>query len=83
MVDRDTSPAYQALSPAGRTVLAAIEREVERGGGVAVLSFNDFMRRCGVSRSACANGLKQVELLGFASIQIGRRPQRATPAARL
>ena len=36
---------------------------VERGDGVAVISFNDFMKRRDVSRSECANGLKQVELL--------------------
>ena len=30
------SPAYAALSEAGRKVLAAVEGVVERGGGIAV-----------------------------------------------
>ena len=42
MTERDSSPAYQAFSPSGRTVLALIERQIERSGGVAVLSFSDI-----------------------------------------
>ena len=79
MTDRSQmmqSPAYAALSPAGRKVLAAIEREVERGGGVVVISFADFARRCDVSHSAAYSGLKQVALLGFASVETGPRPRR-------
>ena len=79
MTDRSQmmqSPAYAALSPAGRKVLAAIEREVERGGGVVVISFADFARRCDVSHSAAYSGLKQVALLGFASAETGPRPRR-------
>ena len=71
-----TSPAYQALSPAGRKVLAAIEREVKRVGGVVVIGFADFARRCDVSHSAAYSGLKQVALLGFASVETGPRPRR-------
>ena len=55
---------------------------VERGDGVAVISFNDFMKRRDGSRSECANGLKQVELLGFVSIEQGPRPLRCDPRRR-
>ena len=72
MADRSqmlTSPAYRALSPAGRKVLAAIEREVERCGGVVTVSLADFGKLCGVSKSAVAYGLKQVALLGLVSVE--------------
>ena len=77
-MDRDklASAAYAALSPAGRKVLAAIEREVKRVGGVVVIGFADFARRCDVSHSAAYSGLKQVVLLGFASVETGPRPRR-------
>ena len=71
MVDRSqmlTSPAYQALSPAGRRVLAAIEREVRRGGGVVSISLTEFRKLTGVSQSASLYGLKQMALLGFFSV---------------
>ena len=64
MTDRSQmmqSPAYAALSPAGRKVLAAIEREVERGGGVVVIGLADFAKLC-ACRKAVANGLKQVDV---------------------
>lgn len=77
MADRQKreSAAYGALSEAGRAVLMTVEREVARGGGVATMSFHDLVRRCGLSRSAAFNGLKQVELLGFAIVDIGPRPR--------
>jgi hypothetical protein len=73
-IEKRSSAAYAALSEAGRKVLEAVEREVARGGGVAVISFNDLLRRIDLSRGAAANGLKQVELLGFVSDDIGPRP---------
>jgi hypothetical protein len=54
MADRSqmlTPPAYRALSPAGRKVLAAIEREVERCSGVVTVSLLTS-GSCGVSKSA-------------------------------
>ena len=74
-LQRRESAAYGALSEAGRAVLTTVEREVQRGGGVAVISFNDFVRRCDLSRSACAAGLRQTELLGFISMELGPRPK--------
>ena len=67
------SAAYAALSEAGRKVLTAVENEVAHGGGVAVLTFNQILRRCDLSRSAAANGLKQIELWRF-EIQMGGPP---------
>ena len=40
-----------------------------------MISFNDFVRRCDLSRSACAAGLRQTELLGFISMELGPRPK--------
>ena len=39
-----TSPAYAALSPSGRRVLALIDSKVTHGGGVAAISFSDIER---------------------------------------
>ena len=69
------SAAFAALSPAGRAVLTAVEREIARGGGVAVMDFNSIVRRADMSRGATANGLKQIEMLGFASIDMGPSPR--------
>ena len=69
------SPAFEALSPAGRAVLTAVENEIARGGGVAVMDFNSIVRRADMSRGATANGLKQIEMLGFASIDMGPSPR--------
>lgn len=69
------SAAFAALSPAGRAVLTAVEREIARGGGVAVMDFNSIVRRTDMSRGATANGLKQIEMLGFASIDMGPSPR--------
>ena len=60
MTDRDSSPAYRALSPSGRTVLAFIERQVERGGGVAAISYSDIEFLCGVTHGNCGFALRQV-----------------------
>ena len=48
MADHEHSPAYLALTPAGRRVLHVIESEVERG--MASISLNDFTQRFGCSR---------------------------------
>ena len=53
MTDRDSSPAYNALSPSARTVLALIERQIEHKGGVAVLSFSDIETLLGVTHGTC------------------------------
>ena len=40
-----TSPGYRALSPAGRKVLAAIESEVERSGGVVTEDIDEEAKK--------------------------------------
>ena len=60
MTERDSSPAYRALSPSGRTVLALIERQVEHKGGTAVLSFSDIETLLGVTHGTCGYALRQV-----------------------
>ena len=71
-MDREGSPAYAALTPAGKRVLRVIECEVERGGGTAAISRTDF-QRSGISHSAAGFGVKQVALLGFARIELPQR----------
>ena len=54
------SSAYAAMTRSGRRVLHLIEGEVERGGGTASISLDDFDRRFGCSRRATRFGLKQL-----------------------
>ena len=49
--DRSQSPAYQALTPAARKVLAVIEGKIADGGGVATISLTNLAKLCGVSNS--------------------------------
>ena len=78
MADRSqmlTSPAYAALSPSGRRVLALIDSKVTHGGGVAAISFSNIERQCGMSTAPAASHCGQVRLLGFVSVERG--PVRA------
>ena len=59
------SPAYAALSPSGRRVLALIDSKVTHGGGVAAISFSDIEQQCGMIHGTCGFALRQVKLLGF------------------
>jgi hypothetical protein len=60
----DRSPMLQsdqALTPAGRRVLAVIEGKVERGGGLAAISYTEFRNRilyCASAWPCSANGRK-------------------------
>ena len=87
-MDRDmlASPAYAALSPTGRRVLALIEREVTRNGGVAAISYSNIKRSCGVIHGTCGFALRQVRLLGFFSVELEAAPPRRvntfTPSTR-
>ena len=69
MTERDSSPAYRALSPSARTVLALIERQIEHKGGVAVLSFSDIETLLGITHGTCGYALRQVRLLGFVAVE--------------
>ena len=40
-----------------------------------MLTFNQILRRCDMSRSACAAGLRQIEMLGFVSVEMGSAPK--------
>ena len=71
-----TSPAYAALSPSGRRVLALIDSKVTHGGGVAAISFSDIERSCGMIHGTCGFALRQVKLLGFVSVERGPGPRR-------
>ena len=70
------SPAYEALSPSGRRVLALIDSKVTHGGGVAAISFSDIERQCGMIHGTCGFALRQVRLLGFVSVERGPGPRR-------
>ena len=79
MADRSqmlTSPAYAALSPSGRRVLALIDSKVTHGGGVAAISFSNIERQCGMSTAPAASHCGQVRLLGFVSVERGPGPRR-------
>ena len=67
------SPAYLAMTPAGRRVLDFIEREVERGGDNVPISLTTFTSDGGMCRAAARYGIKQCERLGFISIGVGAR----------
>jgi len=71
-MDRENSPAYAALSPAGRRCLRVIEAEIARCGGEASISRAAF-ERSGISRIAAARGLKQIVHLGFVEVGQGSR----------
>ena len=51
-----TSPAYAALSPSARKVLALIDSKVAHGGGVAAISFSYIERQCGMIHGTCGFG---------------------------
>ena len=70
MPDRDTSPAYRALLPSARKILALIDREVTRGGGVAQIRLADFAD-FGVPSGIGGLALRQVALLGFVTVERG------------
>ena len=70
------SPAYTALSPSGRRVLALIDSKVAHGGGMAAISFSDIERQCGMIHGTCGFALRQVRLLGFVSVERGPGPRR-------
>ena len=76
MTERDSSPAYRALSPSARNVLGLIERQVEHKGGVAVLSFSDIEVLLGITHGTCGYALRQVRLLGFVAVErVSARPR--------
>ena len=67
------SPAYLALTPAGRKVLHFIEGEVMRGGDGVAIPLTTFTSNGGMCRTAARFGIKQCERLGFISIGTGLR----------
>jgi hypothetical protein len=67
----EASAAYRAMASSGQKVLAAIEREIERGN--AALSFETLMELSGLCRSAVRLGVKQAEALGFVIVTSGAR----------
>ena len=72
MTDRESSPAYAAMTPCGRACLRLIEGEIERHGGTASIS-RVAIERTGVSRASVNFGLKQIVQCGFVTISVGRR----------
>ena len=76
MADRDSSPAFKALSPSARKVLALIDSEVGRCGGAAAISFSHIERRCGVIHGTCGFALRAVRLLGFVTVRLAPGPPR-------
>ena len=73
--DRSQSPAYQALTPAARKVLAMIGGKIADGGGVATISLTNLAKLCGVSNSTAFLAQRQIVALGFVSIAPGPRPR--------
>ncbi len=77
MLERASSPAYRALSPCGRKVLAPIEGEVQRCGGVAAVRCSTIEWLTNVPHSTCGFAQRQIRLLGFVSVELvydGPRP---------
>ena len=66
------SPAYPALSPSGRRVLALIDSKVTHGGGVAVISFSDIERQCGMIHGTCGFALRQVSCSASSASNVDR-----------
>ena len=73
--DRSQSPAYQALTPAARKVLAVIEGKIVEGDGVATINLTNLAKLCGVSNSTAFLAQRQIVALGFVSIAPGPRPR--------
>jgi len=74
MTDRSgvvASAAYAAMTRSGRRVLHLIEGELERVGGTANISLDDFDRRFGCSRRSTRFALKQLAMCGFITISMG------------
>jgi len=67
-----TSPAYAALSPSGRRVLALIDSKVTHGGGVAAISFSDIERSCGMIHGTCGFALRQVNCSASSASNVDR-----------
>ena len=80
MTARDTSPAYKALLPSTRKILALIEREVERGNGQAAIRFADF-EDFGIPPGSIGLALRLLSALGFVVIE--RQPPRHVNTFRL
>ena len=82
MTDRSgvvASAAYAAMTRSGRRVLHLIEGEVERGGGTASISLDDFDRRFGCSRRSTCFALKQLALLRLHHHRHGTAPRQDVP----
>jgi hypothetical protein len=73
-MDRDTSPAFQALTETARHVLELIEGELARcGGDTVAIRLVDFVN-LGVAPSSIGFSLRQVTLLGFVGVERGPPP---------
>ena len=70
-MERESSPAYPALTPAGKRWLRVVEAE-SRNAAAGSISHTDF-ERSGISRVAAARGTKQVAHLGFVEVGQGSR----------
>jgi len=83
MTERDGSPAYRAVTPCGREVLSAIEREVARCGGVATLSHDTIEWMCSIGHSNCCFAQRQIRLLGFVDVEFAYNGLRPTHSFRM
>ena len=72
MADRDTSPAYRLLSPAGVKMLATIQREAARNGGVVKSSADRLARLSGLAGGDGSHAVQRLEALWLHRARIGR-----------
>ncbi|WP_027582648.1 hypothetical protein [Bradyrhizobium sp. Ai1a-2] len=72
MADREKSPAYAALSPGARRVLAAIEQAIG-GGSCAAVSYTGFHRDHGIWRKSVSPAIKALDNLGLIDVAPGLR----------
>ena len=75
--DRESSPAWHALSKASRRMLIVIEHAIaERGGREAELSYSYFLDappELAISRPVIRPCVRRLEAVGFIRVRLGQR----------
>jgi hypothetical protein len=70
---REESAAYLALNRRALRVLAAVEKEINDGGGEAAASYLTLMHSHHIDRRSISPGLKAVIALGMVDVRPGPR----------
>jgi hypothetical protein len=72
MADRSESPAYAALTPSARKMLAVIEAQIG-GGSSASVSYSDFALEHRIARATISKSVKALVALGMIEVSPGKR----------